>query len=67
MVHAGFMRCWQAGGFNTKVLEHVRQLVQEFQQAQLQQELKIYVTGNAAAPAYLPLISFQPWHWAIIM
>ena len=43
------MRCWQAGAFNTKVLDHVKQLVQEFQQSQLQQELKIYVTGNAAA------------------
>ena len=67
MVHAGFMRCWQAGGLNIKVLDHVKQLVQEFQQTQLQQEMKIYVTGNAAAPAYLPAFCAESWHRAVIM
>ena len=50
------MRCWQAGGLNTRVMDHIRQLVQEFQQTEPQQGLKIHVTGNAAASVDLHLL-----------
>lgn len=61
MVHAGFKRCWQAGGLNAKVLDHVRRLVHHFQHTQLHQDLRIYVTGNAAVFADLPPFHVQSY------
>ena len=45
LVHKGFLKCWQAGGFNHKVIKRIMELVQSSKPGS--DKLKIYVTGAA--------------------
>ena len=44
LVHVGFMKSWQAGGFNHKVIKRVMELVHSRKTAS--GKLKIYITGD---------------------
>lgn len=43
LVHKGFLKCWQAGGFNHKVIKRIMELVRLRKPGA--DKLKIYVTG----------------------
>ena len=43
LVHKGFLKCWQAGGFNHKVIKRIMELIQSRKPGS--DKLKIYVTG----------------------
>ena len=46
-VHSGFMRSWASNGLNTRVVERVRQLLQDAQSEG--RAVKLYVTGAGTA------------------
>ena len=43
LVHGGFMKSWLAGGFNTKVINHIMELVNARKASG--SKLNIYITG----------------------
>ena len=44
LVHVGFMKSWQAGGFNHKVIKRIMELVHSRNAAS--GKLRIYITGE---------------------
>ena len=43
LVHLGFLKCWQAGGFSQKVIKRIVELVQSRKPGS--DKLRIYLTG----------------------
>ena len=46
LVHVGFLQSWLAGGFNTKVVNRIMQMVNQRQPGP--NELKVYITGGTS-------------------
>ena len=46
MVHHGFLKSWQAGGLNLKVVDYVVEAVEQCKQAhKSEQPISVFVTG----------------------